>query len=190
MSDISESDSAAPALTTPQEWLSYLREYTEVGVRANTLATERWMGHDPATQEAVMAAEQRLGVRFPPTYRSFLLATDGWDNAGGWVGHVYSCASISWLRDTDWGREFIDLYSDDDDGNDEYVAVFRRTLKVTNGEDFWFLDPTKNSPDGEWIGYLFRPKYGELERFASFADLWHQSRRTMEALAEKRAARE
>lgn len=185
----SESDSAAPALTTPQEWHGYLPEYTDAGVRAKVLDPKRWMGREPATEEAVVAAEQRLGVQFSPSYRNFLLATDGWDDAGCWVGLVYSCADISWLRDTDWGQEFIDIYSDDD-GSDEYVAMFQRTLKVTNGEDFWFLDPTESGPDGEWVAYLFKPKYGELERFASFAELWHENRRTMEMLAAQRASDE
>ena len=181
MIDFGDSDAAALMLITPQEWRSYLREYTEVGVRAKVLDPKIWMGHEPATEEAVVAAEQRLGVQFPPSYRSFLLATDGWGNAGCWVGEVYSCADISWLRDTDWGEEFIDVYREE--GDAEYVAVFQRTLKVTNGEDFWFLDPTGIGPGGEWGAYLFTPKYGILERFASFAELWHQNRRTMEGFA-------
>lgn len=68
--------------------------------------------------------------------------------------------------------------------------MFQRVLKITNGEDFWFLDPTESGPDCEWAGYLFQPKYGELERFASFAALWQQNRRTMETFAAERAARE
>ena len=192
MSDVSESGPAAPALTTPQlttpqlttppEWLSYLREYSELGVRAGQYARS-WMGHQPAAEEAVATAEQRLGVQFPPSYRSFLLTTDGWDDAGCWVDLVYSCADICWLRDTDEGHEFIDIYGALDVRNDEYVAVFQRALKVTNGEDFWFLDPTENGPDGECAAYLFRSQYGQLERFASFAGLWHENRRLMTMFA-------
>ena len=194
---MSESGAAAPALTTPQEWRRYLREYSELYLRtANEYqrarldpeqAAARWMGHEPATEEAVAAAEQRLGVRFPPSFRSFLLTTDGWDGVGGWVGLVYGCEDISWLRDTDWGKEFIDIYSEDSDGNDEYVTLFQRSLEITNGEDFWFLDPTETGPDGEWAGYLFTPKYGELERCAGFAELFHASRHLMEEFAENAA---
>ncbi|MGW7572945.1 hypothetical protein [Streptomyces sp. NPDC054765] len=104
--------------------------------------------------------------------------------AGCWVDLVLSCADISWLRDSDWGRSFIDLYGQGDDPG-EYVPVFQRTLKVTNGEDFWFLDPTESSPEGEWAAYLFQPKYGQLEKFSSFAELWHENRRTMEGFAGK-----
>lgn len=195
---MSESDEAAPALTTPQEWRRYLREYSEVYLRtANEYqravldpgqAAARWMGREPATEEAVVAAEQRLGVEFPPSFRSFLLTTDGWDGVGGWVSLVYGCADISWLRDTGWGEEFIEIYSDESDGNDEYVTLFQRSLEITNGEDFWFLDPAETGPDGEWAAYLFTPKYGEMEKYASFAEMVHASRQLMEMLAEGGAA--
>jgi hypothetical protein len=180
---------AVPA--TPQEWRDYLREYRELGVRVGEFDAGRGEDREPATEEAVAAAERRLGVRFPPSYRSFLLTTDGWDDAGCWIGLVYSCDEVVWLRDDDegWGREFIDLYGEDD-GNEEYVAVFQRTLKVTNGEDFWFLDPTDGDADGEWAAYRFEPKYGDLERFASFAHLWRDNWRTLEIFAAKRAVEE
>ena len=195
---MSENGAAAPALTTPEEWRGYLREYSETYLRtANRYqralldpgqAAAGWMGHEPAGEEAVAAAEQRLGVRFPPSFRAFLLTTDGWDGVGGWVGLVYGCKDISWLRDTGWGEEFIEIYSDDEDGDEEYVALFQRSLEITNGEDFWFLDPTEVGPDGEWAGYLFTPKYGEMERYAGFAALFHASRRLMEELAGDDAA--
>jgi SMI1/KNR4 family protein SUKH-1 len=182
-------DVPAPALTTPAEWREYLREYLAAGVRAKMLDDDRWTGHPPATEEAVAAAEQRLGVRFPPSYRSFLLTTDGWDKVGCWIGLAYSCEEIVWLREDEegWGEEFISLYSEED-GNAEYVEVFQRTLKITNGEDFWFLDPTEIDADGEWGAYVFRPKYGELERFPGFAHLWHENRRTFDVIAADHAA--
>ncbi|MCO5997695.1 SMI1/KNR4 family protein [Actinoallomurus rhizosphaericola] len=183
---MSESNDAS-RLTTPQEWRSYLRDYSELYLRAYP-AEDRgpeqargWMGREPATEEAVAAAEQRLGVRFPPSYRSFLLTSDGWDEAGRWIGPVESCDEVAWLRDTDWGEEFIEIYSEE--GIDDYVAVFQRTLKISNGEDCWFLDPTEVGPDGEFAGYLFEPKYGELYRFASFADLFQNNRRFLQETA-------
>jgi hypothetical protein len=44
--------------------------------------------------------------------------------------------------------------------------------------------------DGEWAAYLFEPKYGTLERFASFAGLFRGSRQLMEYLEERRTADE
>ncbi|MEV0698299.1 hypothetical protein AB0I53_10305 [Saccharopolyspora sp. NPDC050389] len=62
------------------------------------------------------------------------------------------------------------------------------SLDVAEGEDFWLLDPAEASPEGEWAAYLFEPKYGELAKFASFAELFHASRRLMEEFAEDDAA--
>ena len=37
-----------------------------------------WLGYPGATEEEIAAAEARLGVTFPPSYREFLLVTNGW----------------------------------------------------------------------------------------------------------------
>jgi hypothetical protein len=50
------------------------------------------------------------------------------------------------------------------------------------------LDPTEIGPDGEWAAYLFVAKYGELEKYASFAELFHASWRLMEEFGEIDAA--
>jgi hypothetical protein len=170
-------------LRTPEAWRAYLQEYIEAGVRAGMLDS-RWEGREPATEETIATAERRLGVSFPPSYRSFLLTTDGWNDAGCWIGHVYACADVVWLREDEegWGEEFIDLYRGEA-GLEEYVSVFERTLKVSNGEDFWFLDPTETDPDGEWAAYVFTPKYGDLKKVPGFAHLWHENHRTFDTIA-------
>lgn len=84
---------AADLPRTVGQWREYLRgysaevlasDYLRLAVeeeRASWLTEGRraagWLGFDPATEGEVLAAEQRLGVRFPPTYRNFLLASNG-----------------------------------------------------------------------------------------------------------------
>ncbi|WP_238431696.1 SMI1/KNR4 family protein [Streptomyces cavernae] len=187
---------AAPVLTTPQEWRKYLREYSELYLRTadeyqrRALEPEqeatRWMGHEPAAEEAVLSAEQRLGVRFPPMLRSFLLTSNGWSGVGGWVDLVYPCERVSWMRDTDGGSDLIGTYRDFSDEDDEYLKLFQLSLEIASGEDFWLLDPTQTGPDGEWAAYLYEPKYGELEEFAGFVELFHASWRDMETSGGKR----
>jgi hypothetical protein len=180
-------EGGARGLATPQEWDSYLREYSAAYLQtANEYerarldpkqAATRWMGRMPAAESAVVAAEQRLGTQFPPSFRSFLLTTDGWDGVGGWIDLVYPCEDIAWMRDTEGGRDLIGVYAGDlgEEGEHEYVTLFRRSLEVASGEDFWLLDPEKAGPGGEWAAYQFEPKAGELKRFASFAELFHDS---------------
>lgn len=131
-----------------------------------------WLGTEPADEPTLVAAEQRLGIRFPPSLRAFLSVTNGWHGVGGWIEQVSGCEGIDWLRNTDTGDYLIGIYDDDD----EMVALFRRTLAVAAGEDLWLLDPTETGPDGEWTAYEFAPKYGDYSEYASFADLFHESR--------------
>lgn len=64
----------------------------------------------PATEADVAAAEQRLGTRFPPSYRAFLLLSDGayGDTAGPVTGNppdaplgFLPAAELRWYRDVD-----------------------------------------------------------------------------------------
>jgi hypothetical protein len=135
------------------------------------------MGHEPATEGAVLTAELRLGVRFPPSLRGFLLTSDGWSGVGGWVDLLYSCDRIAWFRGTADGVDLIDLYDDDEDN---LPGVFLRSLVVASGKDFWLIDPGQPRTDGEWAAYLFEPKYGESTRYTSFAELFRAGREEME----------
>lgn len=194
--DRSEDDVArvAPALTTPQQWASYLREYSglhlrtasdadEPGEPAAEQVTPRWLGCEPAAEQTVATAEQRLAVEFPPSFRSFLLTSDGWPGFGGWVDTLHSCDDLAWFRDTDEGGTAIDvaelfygepgLGEEDEQEDPSPPTVFERSLLVASGEDYWLLDPAEPGADGEWTAWRYEVKTGELERFASFAELFH-----------------
>jgi hypothetical protein len=77
------------SILTAMEWGTWLSRWTEEWVRGAELAEldpqvsrDRWLGFAPASEEAVAALEVRLGRALPPSYREFLLTTDGWRNAG------------------------------------------------------------------------------------------------------------
>ncbi|TDD42301.1 SMI1/KNR4 family protein [Saccharopolyspora elongata] len=183
--------SPAP-LKTPQEWRGYLREYSELRVRTDNepdrggVTAEQgaagWLGYEPATEQAVAAAEHRLAVRFPPSFRGFLLASDGWPGVGGWIEELYSCDRLAWFRDTDEGGTSIDVAEDffgdwdslpEDDSVRNPVTIFERSLLVAGGQDYWLLDPAEPGADGEWIAWRYEPSQGEVKRFANFAELFH-----------------
>jgi hypothetical protein len=177
-------------MTTPQEWRGYLREYGELYLRtanefqriqSEQVATH-WTGYEPATEQAVFAAEQRLGVLFPPSLRGLLLTSDGWSGVGGWIDSLHSCDHIAWSCDTAEGAALIALcgHEQDDVTGDDLGKVLQRSLMIASGEDYWFLDPGQLGPGGEWAAYLLEPEYGEATRFTSFAELFHASREEME----------
>jgi hypothetical protein len=182
---------------TAEDWRGYLVEYGGIYIRtANEYVRPRltaeeidsnWLGAEPAAEQTIAATEQRLGLRFPPSLRTFLAVTDGWRGVGGWVRRVCPCAGIDWLRNTGMGGDLIRTYAqvEEEEGEpNELLALFRRALAVADGEDFWLLDPARTHPDGEWAAYAFAPKYGEAEEYPSFAELFHASRILMISLAE------
>lgn len=139
---------------------------------------DAWLGDAPAREEALASSEERLGLRFPPSLRGFFLASDGWTHLAAWVDAVQPCDRVSWMRESDAGRSVTEIYASIP-GNEDDVQMFRRSLEVARGEDFWLLDPTDVGPDGEWAAYEFAPKYGNPTKYASFSALFHSNYQSM-----------
>ncbi|WP_406152426.1 SMI1/KNR4 family protein [Streptomyces anulatus] len=194
-----EENEVAGVLATPEEWRAFLKRYGElyVKVRADDdelvdlldddqlealdqgERVELWLGEAPAREEALVASEERLGVRFPPSLRGFFLASDGWTHLDAWVDGVHSCGSVVWMRDSEAGGRVADTY-DSIPGNEDDVQLFRRSIEIARGEDFWLLDPTDAGPDGEWAAYEFAPKYGNPTKYPSFSALIRSGYESME----------
>lgn len=132
---------------------------------------EDTLGFSSATETAIQAAETRLGIRFPPSYRSFLKHTNGWlvpiDLA------IWPVERVAFLREIDeklvkeWQGEET-LY-----GCTEYVVTPEPlgegepfvycsleispscldkvvVLGVGYQKDYLLLDPTCMDEYGEW----------------------------------------
>jgi SMI1 / KNR4 family (SUKH-1) len=64
-----------------------------------------------AFEKEIRAAESRLGIKFPPSYRAFLKASNGWPEMGvAEPGVLWAAKEIQWLRDQD--PETIERWSD------------------------------------------------------------------------------
>lgn len=77
-------------------------------------AADGWMGFAPAYEAAIAAAEARLGVRLPSSYRAFLAVSDGWRNCGPFIYRLWSSAEVDWftVRNQDW----VDAWTVSGDG--------------------------------------------------------------------------
>lgn len=184
MSD-GDADREAPVLTTPQEWRRYLLEYGDLLLstlnedeRSNFTAQQwetRWLGRDPASEGDIAAAERRLGVRFPPSLRSFLLTSDGWYRSST-VDEVLGCADINWMRECSHGPYLIEIseFEDADDIDFPPVQLFERALEVAGGNGYsWLLDPVSAGPDGEFPVYKFLIPGAAFEKYTDFAAIFH-----------------
>lgn len=49
-----------------------------------------------ANEQQIAAAEARLGVRLPPSYRAFLETSNGWGASNGFAGRLCSAEQVEW----------------------------------------------------------------------------------------------
>lgn len=152
-----------------------------------------------ASEQQIAAAEARLGVRFPPSYRAFLEASNGWGASNGFAGPLWSAEQVQWYaahnqdRIDSWNQG---LGSDgDEDGlldqDQELDAALRAqlfddadfspehlqaALMVSEEDDgVILLNPRQVGPDGEWEAWFLASWIPGVQRAPSFWDLMQDS---------------
>ena len=121
-----------------------------------------WLGFEPASEQAVVAAEVRLGVRLPPSYRNFLLASDGGSCIGGL--DLLAAEKIGWFAELEawlidaWSSPGLEFFADN-------LAVLKRCLLISDDEGgsggHWLLHVDDVDENGEWAAYEWWPSSGE-----------------------------
>ena len=134
-----------------------------------------WTGREPATEDAIAAAEQRLGVRLPPSYRSFLLVSNGGENLDGPdddSSPLFSLLPVEEIvRFQDDMSELIDAWDHLDEDQPELRSAMRASILIADGGDgaYWYLDPSETE-DWEWRAWRWGAGDGlEPEPAPSFA---------------------
>jgi hypothetical protein len=184
------------------EWKAFLTEYSRE-LLANEKVRKRlrpevvesgWLGYTPASEEEIVAAETRLGVRFPPSYRAFLRVTDGWRYMNSFVHRVWPTPGIAWFRQRN--QEWIDAYVEPAKGDprlpDERYLVYGKDqdssafrpeylqtaleISDTGDEAILLLNPEIVTPEGEWEAWFFANWLPGAIRCRSFAELMQQER--------------
>ncbi|MEE1940396.1 SMI1/KNR4 family protein [Streptomyces sp. TRM 70361] len=168
---------------TPEEWRAYLTEYNDWYLSGlseeeheefveyhldERQAEQRWLGYEPAGEQELAEAEERLGVRLPPSLRGFLRVSNGWGPVSEWTDGLLPCQEIDWFHKMD--DTFVNAAEEHEPETEEeraehreFTAFLRRCLTVAYGEDDFLLDTGRVSADGEYEGYLLAVKYGEFE---------------------------
>ncbi|TVT48591.1 SMI1/KNR4 family protein [Amycolatopsis rhizosphaerae] len=176
------------------DWKPWLTRWSEEWISAaepdeldSAVLRDRWLGFAPATEDEVAAAEARLGLRLPPSYREFLLTTNGWRDAGCFVYRMRDTSDLGWLRDHEPYWEDWEGLSPEDNPDLANDNRFTRGLLLSQDADagILFLDPGDVDEAGEWAAYsLFSWRAEAPARFASFRELmedlyaeFHQIRR-------------
>ena len=167
-------------MANPEEWLSFLKKF------AAAASTDVWPGNPGASEQQLLAAEKRLKVKLPPSYRAFLGASNGWQRASESIPVIRAVENIRWFRKEhrEWyeayqmGAEPLSVIEQDyfnyaqADCVDFDIKHLAQTLCISEiGDDaVLLLNPMVVWPDGEWEAWFFANWLPGATRYRSFAD--------------------
>lgn len=146
-----------------------------------------WLGRQPVDQQRIQALEKRLQVSIPlpPSYRSFLLVTNGW-RLWSHLDWIFSIDEVRWYAQDH--QDNIDAWNDPDerwDVPDEEYFVYGSAQRSTDlrveylpqtlyiGESVggqFLLNPNIVTNDGEWETWYFSGGLPGAVRYRSFWD--------------------
>ncbi|MHC4951677.1 MAG: SMI1/KNR4 family protein [Planctomycetota bacterium] len=170
-----------------QEWLITYTRFSPT-VRKNC-----WLGYPPASEKNVEKLEKRLGYRLPPSFRSFLLTTNGWRRTSSFIQKIRSCSKIEFLKFED--EDFVSVYDDCEEFSEQYgglseeeyysytpeasAAFDKDHLKasiivanpVPGDSAMYLLNPMAVTEDGEWEAWFSAHWVPGFVRYPSFFHL-------------------
>lgn len=173
------------------KWQQFLETWsiqllqTDLAKRVQPSTTRpNWLGYNPASEREINELERRLGVQLPPSYKSFLRASNGWRQTTPFVSRIRPCAEVDWfhVENLNW----VEIYAVDgsDDSDEEYYAYdgdgasdhraehMCSLLQISDVDDgVYLLNPQAVTSDGEWEAWFFANWIPGATRFPSFAHL-------------------
>ncbi|GED90566.1 SMI1/KNR4 family protein [Streptomyces sp. 6-11-2] len=155
-----------------EEWTPDEDDAEDLAEGGLTLA-DLTLSASPAAEAEITAAEDRLGTRFPPSYRQFLGASNGWRFDKGSIYRLGAAHEIAWFGDPlDLTAIYQEALTEHSTEQDVLLAgMWQRALQLETDSDISYalLDPGDTDEDGEWALYVYKGWSGELpDRYPSF----------------------
>lgn len=152
-----------------------------------------WLGYPPATEQEILEVEQRLGKKLPPSYREFLLLSNGWNYPSNFIYDLLPVAKVGWFRDLhkeDWLDPWFEAAAEyggptltpDEEyfvyGPEQHPEDFRYeywpdTLTISEDGDsaFLLLNPHVVDENGEWEAWFFAGWNCGATRYRNFPEM-------------------
>jgi hypothetical protein len=148
-----------------------------------------WLGFEPATDSDIATLEARLGLILPPSYRSFLMTTNGWRITTRFIYRIRPAAEVNWFRvenenwvqvyeqcvpklSADYDYRNLCRYTEDGTEVDYHPGHMKSLLQISDvGDGVYLLNPEAVTHDGEWEAWFFANWMAGPRRFPSFAHL-------------------
>ncbi|MER5895086.1 SMI1/KNR4 family protein [Streptomyces sp. NPDC001876] len=174
------------------EWSDSLPDAGTRNEKDEAARQARWLGFPPAAEARIAAMEERLGRRMPPTYREFLMVSDGWQHAGGFVRLLAGATDARWHNNESGLADMFEEYLDEDaePAERQDADIWRRglQLEVESDSTYVLLDPEDVGEDGEWAVYTWASWRAESPaRYANFVEFMQDMYREFHSLRARRA---
>ena len=101
---------------------------------------------EPVAEPEVAAAEQRLGLTLPTSYRTFLSVTNGWGPLGPFIHRLFRIDEVA--RFAELNPDWVDAYG----GGEELESLVQ--ISEVGDSAVLLLNPTVRD-DGEWEAWFF-----------------------------------
>ncbi len=193
------SDSWSQLLTKISQLITTDKDKSFVQGSSAALITDeqrktKWLGKPGATEEELTQLEERLQQKLPPSYRSFLAASNGFGPISYFIYDLYSTSEVDWLAVKD--SFLVELWEEDPTPPDDPELTDERYLRYDNSQiegilrpghmrqclmisdwgdaGFLALNPAIQQ-DGEWEAWHFANWHPGAVRYRSFAELMQAS---------------
>jgi hypothetical protein len=184
-------------VVTELNWQGLMQKWNQAAILANqSLPEERrvaeisnheWLGYPGATDEQIAQSEIHLGATFPPSYRSFLKVTNGWQYLDFSIYRLWSTEEVDWfsVRNQEWIDTCIE-YADSSPISDEEYFVYdtdrdqpmrteylQTALEISDvgNSAILLLNPQVISDEGEWECWMLATWIPGAYRHRSFWEL-------------------
>lgn len=175
-------------------WSRELCEYEDFVLTQDDAVIESgWTGSNPVDAADLLDLERRLGRTLPPSYRAFLMTTDGYVG-GGSVERIRPAREVRPFveEESEWVEVWLATAGDGPPmsvadhvasrGRDEVIArwqLLSDAIQVSDTFDgaVYLLCPPVADDDGEWEAWLFANWLPGAARFASWWDLINEEYR-------------
>ncbi|WP_052951391.1 SMI1/KNR4 family protein [Devosia soli] len=199
-------------ISAGEQWRAVLESFCPLILRSEDYghlisASQRcsgWLGHHGASEERIAELEKRLGAPLPPSYRNFLIITDGWGPISPFIDRLFSTDEVDWLSNSEpdmlkamaavtgasveleWpvrAVQSIMQRQDYDVPRETYdwsVDELAATLKISEeGDAAMLLLNPRIQCHGEWEAWFFAHWLPGAQRYPSFFDLVQDQYRQM-----------
>lgn len=154
-------------------------------------AKKQWLGAPAATEQQISDKEAELGTILPPSYKAFLLTSNGFQAISPLAGKLYGVQQLQWVKDTEdagWARQ-EEYYMSQELSDEEYLVYgeeqrsewyraeyFQHSLKIADWYDGCciFLNPLIKHGE-EWEVLEYATWFPGTQRYRSFGEFMEQT---------------